>query len=142
MALLWEMFSTSAACLREMFFEVGWFLLDFLSPSHLIEMLQPPYGLEDILEIVMALLLLLVIGFFVAYTINGIHAVFVHRQIVKFVKERNPETGKVAEYKADEGTPYTTVMTESAAHAPDFRHGVNSAPYSPVNTRFLCEFMV
>ena len=79
MALLWEMFSTSAACLREMFFEVGWFLLDFLSPSHLIEMLQPPYGLEDILEIVMALLLLLVIGFFVAYTINGIHAVFVHR---------------------------------------------------------------
>ena len=25
-------------------------------------------------------------------------------------------------------------MTESAAHAPDFRHGVSSAPYSPVNT--------
>ena len=26
------------------------------------------------------------------------------------------------------------VLTESAAHAPDFRHGVSSAPYSPVNT--------
>ena len=25
-------------------------------------------------------------------------------------------------------------LTESAAHAPDFRHGVSSAPYSPVNT--------